>query len=681
MAFCDPNANASQLSSDDSSDSDNEYFAKLKVLESEAWELRKEINKLAEEMAAKKKVKNNTKRKRKEKKKSSSSTDTGTVNERDSSKNKFSQLMNFDATAKPMSYDEKRQLSLDIHKIPADQMGRVVHIIHNREPSLHYSNPFEIEVDFETLKPITLRELESFVASYLRKKTRDDIEGAARKKIALDSNGSNRSPFVRMFKYPDFTTQHNTTQHNTTQHNTTQYNSNSAGFLMSHHSHLMQQQQQQQQQQPTGNWQQQQQFGLQQQQKPQQQPHQQQQLQHQGHLHSQQHQQQQQQQQQQQEQHLQQHQQHLQQHQQQEQRQTGKMQQQRQQQQQQQQHFQQYRQKQLQQLQQQPTGNWQQQQQFGLQQQQKPQQQPQQQQQLLHQGHLHSQQQQQQQQEQHLQQHQQHLQQHQQQEQRQTGKMQQQRQQQQQQQQHFQQYRQKQLQQLQQQQQQQQQHRQQQKMLPPQQSISDLKMHVAGNAGSAQNLKMASKPNLKDDRSSSLLASSENTAATSSIAKRAMDSVQQSRINAKERNRLKLLEAVEKVKKHQREEAEKAQQRMRRMYVAASSNIGIGNGPATRSKTTLGKGYQGIRNGQAQHAASVAAESGRKCVNYSQRQTSRLADIKASSGQEQDSTQHRVTAKRALQRQAEQERRRREAMARQVDMNMQSDLMAFEETL
>lgn len=51
-------------------------------------------------------------------------------------------------------------------------MGRVVHIIQNREPSLRDSNPDEIEIDFETLKPSTLRELESYVASCLRKKTR-----------------------------------------------------------------------------------------------------------------------------------------------------------------------------------------------------------------------------------------------------------------------------------------------------------------------------------------------------------------------------------------------------------------------------------------------------------------------------------------------------------------------------
>ncbi|KRT80989.1 hypothetical protein AMK59_5833, partial [Oryctes borbonicus] len=53
--------------------------------------------------------------------------------------------------ARPMSYDEKRQLSLDINKLPGDKLGRVVHIIQSREPSLRDSNPDEIEIDFETL--------------------------------------------------------------------------------------------------------------------------------------------------------------------------------------------------------------------------------------------------------------------------------------------------------------------------------------------------------------------------------------------------------------------------------------------------------------------------------------------------------------------------------------------------
>merc|ERR1739846_99438 len=70
----------------------------------------------------------------------------------------------------PMTYDEKRQLSLDINKLPGDKLGKVVQIIQQREPALRDSNPDEIE--FETLKPSALRALESFVATSLRKRPR-----------------------------------------------------------------------------------------------------------------------------------------------------------------------------------------------------------------------------------------------------------------------------------------------------------------------------------------------------------------------------------------------------------------------------------------------------------------------------------------------------------------------------
>ena len=56
--------------------------------------------------------------------------------------------------------------------LAGDKLGRVVHIIQSREPSLKDSNPDEIEIDFETLKPSTLRELEAYVMSCLKKKPR-----------------------------------------------------------------------------------------------------------------------------------------------------------------------------------------------------------------------------------------------------------------------------------------------------------------------------------------------------------------------------------------------------------------------------------------------------------------------------------------------------------------------------
>lgn len=87
--------------------------------------------------------------------------------------------------ALPMSYDEKRQLSLDINRLPGEKLGRVVHIIQSREPSLRDSNPDEIEIDFETLKPSTLRELERYVKSCLQKKQRKPL----RKSVCVVCSG------------------------------------------------------------------------------------------------------------------------------------------------------------------------------------------------------------------------------------------------------------------------------------------------------------------------------------------------------------------------------------------------------------------------------------------------------------------------------------------------------------
>merc|ERR1711970_627015 len=71
----------------------------------------------------------------------------------------------------PMTYDEKRQLSLDINRLPSDKLGHVVSIIQQREQSYRDSNPDEIEIDFEQLKPTTLRELDKYVSFCLKKKT------------------------------------------------------------------------------------------------------------------------------------------------------------------------------------------------------------------------------------------------------------------------------------------------------------------------------------------------------------------------------------------------------------------------------------------------------------------------------------------------------------------------------
>lgn len=73
-----------------------------------------------------------------------------------------------EAPSLPVTYQEKKQLKLDIDKLPGDKLGKLVTIIHAREPSLN-STLEEVEVDFEMLKPSTLRALQGFVATCLKK--------------------------------------------------------------------------------------------------------------------------------------------------------------------------------------------------------------------------------------------------------------------------------------------------------------------------------------------------------------------------------------------------------------------------------------------------------------------------------------------------------------------------------
>merc|ERR1719210_2489127 len=91
----------------------------------------------------------------------------------------------------PMTYDEKRQLSLDINRLPSDKLGHVVSIIQQREQSYRDSNPDEIELHFEQLKPTTLRELDKYVSHCLKKKTAKQKVANKATKAVTDSTNTN----------------------------------------------------------------------------------------------------------------------------------------------------------------------------------------------------------------------------------------------------------------------------------------------------------------------------------------------------------------------------------------------------------------------------------------------------------------------------------------------------------
>ncbi|KAM3875790.1 bromodomain testis-specific protein [Diretmus argenteus] len=171
-----PSAAASSSESDSSSDPrDGERAVQLANLEEQLKAVSSQLQRLTNEPLLKPKKKEKSKKDRR-------------PQERDIVK-KHGKRHNVQAgpvksedvvPAIPMPYQEKRQLSLDINKLRGDKLGKLVTLIQAREPSLRDANPEQIEIDFETLKPSTLRVLQSFVQTCLRKRTKN----ASKEKLA-----------------------------------------------------------------------------------------------------------------------------------------------------------------------------------------------------------------------------------------------------------------------------------------------------------------------------------------------------------------------------------------------------------------------------------------------------------------------------------------------------------------
>ena len=105
-------------------------------------------------------------------------------------------------TAKPMSYDEKRRLSLDINKLPGDNIEMVVRIIKFWEPSMSKVNTDGFEIDFEKMKDSTLRGLEKYVAACLIK-TMEYSKFTPTKPLNMGANMIAGSGITRPLKVSD----------------------------------------------------------------------------------------------------------------------------------------------------------------------------------------------------------------------------------------------------------------------------------------------------------------------------------------------------------------------------------------------------------------------------------------------------------------------------------------------
>ncbi|XP_020486216.1 bromodomain-containing protein 3 isoform X2 [Labrus bergylta] len=131
-------------------------------------ELHEQLKAAHEQLAAISKVPGVKQKKGKEK------TEDSRLNEGNTKKNrqvwKSSADWDSDDESLPLTYDEKHQLSLDINRLSGMKLGRVVQIIQSLESSTCETNPEEFEIDFETLKSSTLRQLQQYVKACLSKR-------------------------------------------------------------------------------------------------------------------------------------------------------------------------------------------------------------------------------------------------------------------------------------------------------------------------------------------------------------------------------------------------------------------------------------------------------------------------------------------------------------------------------
>jgi hypothetical protein len=77
--------------------------------------------------------------------------------------------------AETMSYEQKRQLCVDISKLPPVKLVTATYILMSRGYALTATSEGSFEVDFDTLTPSTLKVLESYVASCIKQEPYEKV--------------------------------------------------------------------------------------------------------------------------------------------------------------------------------------------------------------------------------------------------------------------------------------------------------------------------------------------------------------------------------------------------------------------------------------------------------------------------------------------------------------------------
>ena len=90
-----------------------------------------------------------------------------------------SQKKKASASSTKMSFEEKKNLSLNINKLPVEAMPKVLEIIKRRRSHVVGQDEDEVEIDIDLLDNATLRELDKFVQSRLKPKQAKPSQNAA----------------------------------------------------------------------------------------------------------------------------------------------------------------------------------------------------------------------------------------------------------------------------------------------------------------------------------------------------------------------------------------------------------------------------------------------------------------------------------------------------------------------
>jgi acetylornithine deacetylase/succinyl-diaminopimelate desuccinylase-like protein len=105
-----------------------------------------------------------------------------------------------DIEKRPMTFEEKRKLSINLETLPGDKLERIVQIIKKRNPDVG-QNEDEIEVDIDSFDNDTLWELDRFITNCMKSRGK---KKATKKASKQAQDGFSGAPQVHVIPHISF---------------------------------------------------------------------------------------------------------------------------------------------------------------------------------------------------------------------------------------------------------------------------------------------------------------------------------------------------------------------------------------------------------------------------------------------------------------------------------------------